>query len=159
MSAEPGSITRHANHFRLHSSKHQSKRVLSVWLPVEVRLGTPISSARGSRGNTDPPDSESGSLGRASRLAPNNCNALKALSAMPSLGKRISPVRFRVRAPSQSSQRSSGVHPPALSGAAPEPARHLPAGHLASMQQPADCFCKAILPEHHRLEDPFRWLA
>jgi hypothetical protein len=25
---------------------------------------------------------------------------------------------------------------------------------FASMQQPADCFCKAILPEHHRLEAP-----
>jgi hypothetical protein len=23
------------------------------------------------------------------------------------------------------------------------------------MQQPADFFCKDILPEHHRLEDPF----
>ena len=46
--------------------------------------------------------------------------ALKALSAMPSLGKRISPVQLRVRAPSQSSQRSSGFHKPAVSGAAPE---------------------------------------
>jgi hypothetical protein len=25
---------------------------------------------------------------------------------------------------------------------------------FASMQQPADFFCKAILPEHHRLEAP-----
>ena len=49
--------------------------------------------------------------------------ALKALSAMHSLGKRISPVQFRVRAPvAQSSQRSSGFHKPAVSGAAPETA-------------------------------------
>jgi hypothetical protein len=32
--------------------------------------------------------------------------------------------------------------------------RVLAHGHHASMQQPADRFCKAILPEHHRLEDP-----
>jgi hypothetical protein len=43
--------------------------------------------------------------------------ALKALSAMHSLGKRISPVQFRVRAP-QSSQRSSGFHKPASPRAA-----------------------------------------
>ena len=47
--------------------------------------------------------------------------ALKALSAMHSLGKRISSVQFRVRAP-QSSQRSGGFHKPAVSGAAPETA-------------------------------------
>jgi hypothetical protein len=26
---------------------------------------------------------------------------------------------------------------------------------LASMQQPADFYCKEFLPEHHRLEAPF----
>ena len=81
--------------------------------------------------------------------------ALKALSAMPSLGKRISPVQFRVRAPiPQSSQRSSGFHKPAVSGAAPETATI-----SASMQQPADFFCKAILPGQHRMEAPFALLA
>ena len=30
---------------------------------------------------------------------------------------------------------------------------------FASMQQPADFFCKEILTEHHRLEDPLRLLA
>lgn len=46
--------------------------------------------------------------------------ALKALSAMHSLGKRVSPVQLRVGAPiSQSSQRSNGFHKPAVSGAAP----------------------------------------
>jgi hypothetical protein len=88
--------------------------------------------------------------------------ALKALSAMHSLGKRISSVQLRVRDPvfsgraqaPQSSQRSSGFHKPAVSGAAPETARHWHAGHLASKQQPADFFCKEILPEHHRLEAP-----
>jgi hypothetical protein len=29
----------------------------------------------------------------------------------------------------------------------------------ASMQQPADFFCKEFLPEHHRLEAPFHSLA
>ena len=43
---------------------------------------------------------------------------------MRSLGKRISSVQFRVRAP-QSSQRSSGFHKPAVSGAAPESATRL----------------------------------
>ena len=65
----------------------------------------------------------------------------------------FSPVQLRVRAP-QSSQRSSGFHKPAASGAAPETATI-----SASMQQPADCFCKAILPEHHRLEAPSASLA
>ncbi len=80
---------------------------------------------------------------------------------MHSLGKRISPVQFRVRAPllamrqggrpqgPQSSQRSSGFHKPAVSGAAPETATI-----LASTQQPADFFCKEFLPERHRLEAP-----
>jgi hypothetical protein len=30
---------------------------------------------------------------------------------------------------------------------------------IASMQQPADFFCKEISPEHHRLEAPFLLLA
>ena len=65
--------------------------------------------------------------------------ASKALSAMRSLGKRISPVQFRVEAPisgghapaPQSSQRSGRFHTPAASGAAPGTAiifkRRLPA--------------------------------
>jgi hypothetical protein len=77
--------------------------------------------------------------------------ALKALSAMHSLGKRISSVQLRVRAP-QSSQRSSGFHKPAASGATPETATI-----LASMQQPADFFCKEFLPGRHRLEAPFHF--
>jgi len=45
------------------------------------------------------------------------------LSAMHSLGKRISPVQFRVRAPiSQSSQVSDEFHKLVVSGAAPETA-------------------------------------
>ena len=81
--------------------------------------------------------------------------ALKALSAMPSLGKRINLVQFQVRAPiTQSSQCSSGFHKPALSGAAPETATI-----SASTQQPADFFCKEFLPEQHRLEAPFHLLA
>jgi len=56
-------------------------------------------SARGSRGTADPPDSESGSLGRASRLAPTIFDAPKALSAMRLLGKQASLVQFRVGAP------------------------------------------------------------
>ena len=48
-------------------------------------------------------------------------HALKAFSAMHSLGNRISPVQFRVRAPfSQSSQRSGRFHKPAVSRAALE---------------------------------------
>jgi hypothetical protein len=33
------------------------------------------------------------------------------------------------------------------------------APNFASMQQPADFFCKEILPEHHRLVAPFPLLA
>jgi hypothetical protein len=77
------------------------------------------------------------------------------LSAMPSLGKRNSPVQLRVGAPiTQSSQCSGRFHKPVVSGAAPETATI-----SASMQQPADCFCKAILPGQHRLEAPFNSLA
>jgi hypothetical protein len=122
-------------------------------------------------------------------------NALKALSAMHSLGKRISPVQLRVRDPfvavrkdrSRASAQVGFISPP-------RPGRHrrlrpfllhvshdrlvcIPANkasHLglngkmlnhrprsaeaheifAFMQQPADFFCKEILPEHHRLEAP-----
>jgi hypothetical protein len=42
----------------------------------------------------------SGSLGRASRLAPTIFDAPKALSAMHLLGKQASLVQFRVGAPS-----------------------------------------------------------
>jgi len=125
--------------------------------------------ARGSRGIADPPDLGSGSLGRASRLAPTTFNALKALSAMHSLGKRLSPVQLRVRAPllvavcqggrpqgPQSSQRSSWFHKPA-----PPRAALGIATIFASMSRciGTDRFCKAILPEHHRLEDPISPLA
>ena len=84
-----------------------------------------------------------------------NFIALKALSAMHSLGKRISPVQFRVRAPFRSRASAQvGFISPLVSGAAPETATI-----FASMQQPADFFCKEILPEHHRLEAPFHLLA
>ena len=97
-------------------------------------------------------------------------HAPKAFSAMHSLGKRVSPVQLRVGAPvfggrvqaPQSNQRSGRRHEPAAPGAAPGTARHLHAGHhknFASMQQAADFFCKEILPERHRLEAPFIWLA
>src|SRR5258708_33656347 len=49
-----------------------------------------IYSARGSRGIADPPDLGSGSLGRASRLAPTIFEAPKALSAMGLFGKQAS---------------------------------------------------------------------
>lgn len=81
--------------------------------------------------------------------------ALKALSAMPSLGKRKSPVQFRGRAPiTQSSQCSSGFHKPAGSGAAPETATI-----STAMQQPADLMCKEIWPEHELPEVPYHLLA
>ena len=94
-----------------------------------------------------------------------NFHAPKAFSAMPSLGKRVSPVQLRVGAPvfaghaqaSQSNQRSGRRHKPAGPGAAPGTARYLHAGHdegFASMQQAADFFCKEILPGRHRLEAP-----
>ena len=56
-------------------------------------------TARGSRGIADPPDSESGSLGRASRLAPTIFKAPKALSVMRSLGRRANSVQLRVGDP------------------------------------------------------------
>jgi hypothetical protein len=49
----------------------------------------------------------------------------------------------------QSSQASDWFHKPVVSGAAPGTATI-----FASMQQPADFFCKEIMTEHHRLEDP-----
>jgi 5-methylcytosine-specific restriction protein A len=70
--------------------------------PERSRSGTPILSARGSRGKADPPDSESGSLGRASRLAPTISKAPKALSVMRSLGRRANSVQLRVGDPFRS---------------------------------------------------------
>ena len=84
-----------------------------------------------------------------------NFIALKAFSAMRFLGTEVSSVQFRVGAPiSQSSQRSSRSHTPAVSRAALETATV-----SASTQQPADFFCKEFLPGQHRLEDPFPLLA
>jgi hypothetical protein len=65
--------------------------------------------------------------------------------------------RFRmlaVRKHPQSNQRSGRRHKPA-----PPRAALGTATIFASMQQPADFFCKEILTEHHRLEDPFPLLA
>ena len=115
----------------------------------EAGQGRHLLSARGSRGIADPPDSESGSLGRASRLAPTNFNALKAFPVMHSLGRRANSVQFRVRAPFRNrasaqagfiSQLRRGQH----SGLRP----------FTSTQQPADFFCKEFLSGQHRLEDP-----
>jgi hypothetical protein len=93
---------------------------------------------------------------------------------MHSLGKRVSSVQFRVGAPfycgghaqaSQSSQRSSGFHTPAVPRAALGTATSLRpssfgvAGLFASKQQPADILCKNIMPGQHRLEAPFFQLA
>ena len=60
----------------------------------------PISSARGSRGKADPPDSESGSLGRASRLAPTISKAPKSIVS-DALARHASfnPVQLQVGAP------------------------------------------------------------
>ena len=84
--------------------------------------------------------------------------APKALSAMRSLGKRMSPVQLRVGAPvsqrPQSNQRSGRRHKPAAPGAAPGTATI-----SVSLQQPADFFCKEIWPEHHRREAPVILLA
>jgi hypothetical protein len=66
---------------------------------------------------------------------------------------------------SQSSQRSGRRHKPATPRAALGTATSLryssfgSAAIFASMQQPADFFCKEIEPEHHRLEAPFPLLA
>jgi len=69
-----------------------------------------------------------------------------------------SSVQCRVGAPNserpQSNQRSGRRHKPAGPKAALGTATI-----FASMQQPADFFCKEILTEHHRLEDPFPLLA
>ena len=108
-----------------------------------------ILAARGSRGKADPPDSESGSLGRASRLAPTISPSKHCQRCVRSVSE-FSSVQLRVRAPiTQSSQRSGEFHKLAVSGAAPETATT-----SASRQQPADFFCKEFLPEHHRLEAP-----
>src|SRR6266404_3257313 len=74
--------------------------VQSTCLPLmkEITGAKPVRdanySARGSRGIADPPDLGSGSLGRASRLAPTIFDATKALSAMRSIGIGGSSVQF-----------------------------------------------------------------
>ena len=85
----------------------------------EAGQGRQFSSARGLRGKADPPDSESGSLGRASRLASTIFTAPKALSAMHSPGTRVQPgATPGGGSSSQSGQRSSRFHKPALPRAA-----------------------------------------
>ena len=96
--------------------------------PERSRSGTPISSARGLRGIADPPDSESGSLGRASRLAPTNlpskhfqrCACSVSRPAWCNSGWGLHFVGSLIT--SQSSQRSSRFHKPAVSRAALETA-------------------------------------
>ena len=84
-----------------------------------------------------------------------NFIALKALSAMHSLGKRIQPGAIpgegSILRPQDRSRASAqvGFISPLCPRAAPETATI-----SASMQQPADFFCKEFLPEHHRLEAP-----
>ena len=121
--------------------------------------------------------------------------ALKALSAMHSLCKRISRVQLRVRDPflavrkdrSRASAQVGFISPPcpgrhrrlrpflhhvsqdcAVSVSAIKASRRgrkrrminhrslsvVAHQYFASLQQPADRFCKAILPEHHRVEAP-----
>jgi len=96
-------------------------------------------------------------FGREEPLGVASFIALKALSAMPSLGKRINLVQFQVRAPlTQSSQRSSRFHKPAQ----PRAALGI-ATIFASMSRciGTDRFCKAILSGQHRPEDPSALLA
>jgi hypothetical protein len=145
--------------FQRHGSASQSGCFTCIRSKARILLPSPFLSLWCSPVNM--PASHAGDhrseAGRGRQLI-----APKASSAMPSLGKRISPVQLRVRAPAfggrpqgpQPSQRSSGFHTPAVSGAAPEAATI-----SASTQQPADFFCKEFLPEHHRLEAPFRLLA
>ena len=87
-----------------------------------------------------------------------NFIAPKALSAMHSLGKRFSSVQLRMGAPvsepPQSNQRSGRRHKPAGPGAAPGTATI-----SASLQQPADFFCKETLPVQLRREAPVILLA
>ena len=121
--------------------------------------------------------------------------APKALSAMRSLGKRISSVQLRMGAPAfardigtskgcrAAVKRRRAIHPRGESyGSASQSSdrpqapqsnqrsgrRHKPATPRAalgtatissSMQQPADFFCKEIVPGQHRLEAPFLLLA
>ncbi len=102
----------HASGRRRKSSCPHHFRPCSVVQPTclplmqEITGAKPVSdailSARGLRGIADPPDSESGSLGRASRLAPTIFKAPKALSVMRSLGTRANSVQLRVGAPFRS---------------------------------------------------------
>lgn len=81
---------------------------------------------------------------------------------MHSLGKRIqlgaTPSEGSI---SQSSQVSGEFHKLVVSGAAPETATifQFTARQFASMQQPADFFCKEFLSGQHRREDPISLLA
>jgi len=70
MSAWTGSITRRAYHFEPLNAKKLERPSPRNQAAHEGPKDRAVSSARGSRGIADPPDSESGSLGRASRLAP-----------------------------------------------------------------------------------------
>ena len=63
---------------------------------------------------------------------------------------RVKPFPKTATRPSQSSQRSGGFHTPVVPRAALGTATI-----FASMQQPADFFCKEISPGRHRLEAPF----
>ena len=164
-----------------HSSMHQSGRILSVRLLVRIQLGTPCgcgSTAECGRAKAETTvrlrspapfwseakieDGEWPDARARHQVAIRHPLssifvskiALKALLAMRSLGKRISPVQFRVRAPFRNrasaqagiiSQLSRGQH----SGLRP----------FASTQQPADFFCKEFLSERHRLEAPSTLLA
>jgi hypothetical protein len=116
---------------RGHSSASQSGCFTCIRSKARFLLPSPFLSLWCSPANT--PASQAGDH-RSEAGQGHHVQALKALSAMHSLGKRFSPVQFRVRAPiAQSSQCSSGFHKPAVSGAAPETATI-----VASMQQPAD---------------------
>jgi hypothetical protein len=67
---------------------------------------------------------------------------------------RVKPFPKKAMRPSQSSQRSGEFHT-----LAPPRAALGTATIFASMQQPADFFCKEILPEHPRLGAPLLLLA
>ena len=97
------------------------------------------------------------STGRASRASVLTSACLRASGASPRHSAILVDRGFHE---SNAVEPGSGrFHKPAVSGAAPETARHQHAGHLASMQQPEDFFCKEFLPGQLRLEDPFHLLA
>ena len=126
--------------------------------------------ARGSRGIADPPDSESGSLGRASRLAPTNFTAPKSilsdallwygsrLGASPGGGSNIVAVAVRQHR-SRASAQVGFIRPLRRGqhwGLRPSFALRALAWQAiyASLQQPVDFFCKEIVPGQHRREAP-----